>query len=152
MNRNLSVLGLWVAALFLLAGGLAMGAEPGALSLQAQLVWGTDGAKPNDPKLRDLDPALKKKLAGVFKWKDYYEVDRQMITVPMSSKKRVRMSPKCDVEVDNLGDSMVEVKLFGEGKLVVKKKQALKPEELLVLAGDDKDNTAWFVVLSRPKR
>jgi hypothetical protein len=31
--------------------------------------------------------------------------------------------------------------------MVVKKRQGLTPGELLVLAGDDKDDTAWFVVI-----
>jgi multidrug efflux pump subunit AcrA (membrane-fusion protein) len=62
------------------------------------------------------------------------------------------MSAKCEVEVENQGDSQVEVKLFGEGKMVVRKRQALKAGELLVLAGDDKDNNAWFVILTLAKR
>jgi len=70
----------------------------------------------------------------------------------LSSKKRVRMSEKCEIEVENLGDSTVEVKLFGEGKMVVRKKQALPTGELLVLAGEDKNDTAWFVVLTPGER
>ncbi len=147
---------LWLGCAFLcwIAAGPAqtLMAAPGELNLQAQLIWGTDGEKPQDQDLKDLDLATLKKLKGVFKWKNYFEVSRQNFKVPISLKKRIRMSPKCDVEVENQGDSAVEVNLYGEGKLVVKKKQMLKVGELLVLAGDDKNNTAWFVILTAVKR
>jgi hypothetical protein len=151
LSRSLTLI-LLGAALFGLASAPPLQAARGDLNLQAQLVWATDGAKPTDPDLKDIDDATKEKLKGVFKWKNYFEVNRQNFTVPLSSKKRIRMSPKCDVEVENLGDSSLEVKLFGEGKLVVTKRQAIRAGELLVLAGADKNDTAWFVVLTLPKR
>jgi hypothetical protein len=144
---------LWLAAAVTgVVLSTSLRAATGELGLQAQLIWGTDGEKPKEPNLKDVDSATQDKLKKVFKWKNYYEVDKQEFKVPMSSKKRVRMSAKCEVEVENLGDSQVEVKLFGEGKMVVKKRQALKSGELLVLAGDDKNNTAWFVILTLSKR
>lgn len=120
----------------------------GDLKLQAQLVWGTNNEKPDDPKLKEVDSNVTDKLRGVFKWKNYFEVHREGFNVAASGSKKVKMSDHCEIEVQNLGSSSVEVKLYGKGKLVVKKKQLLKPRELLVLAGDDKNDTAWFVVLS----
>ncbi len=120
------------------------------LTLQAQLVWGTNNEKPDDPKLKEVDASVAEKLRKVFKWKDYFEVNRQQFAVPVGSRKRVKMSDDCEIEVQNLGNSSIEVKLFGKGKLAVRKTQKISPSELLVLAGDDKDDTAWFVVLSQP--
>ncbi len=122
------------------------------LHVQAQLVWGTDGDKPPDPEVKRLDEATRKKLGSVFKWKNYFEVDRQNFKVAVAAKHRVRMSPKCEVEVENLGSAQVEVKLFGEGKMVVKKRQTLKAGELLILAGDDKNQNAWFVIITPSSR
>ena len=119
------------------------------LSLQAQLVWGTNKEKPDDPKLKEVDPSVAEKLRKVFKWKNYFEVNRQHFTVPVGSPKKVKMSDDCEIEVQNLGNSSIEVKLYGKGKLAVRKTQKISPGELLVLAGDDKDDTAWFVVLSQ---
>ena len=124
----------------------------GELHIQAQLVWGTDGDKPPDPEVKRLDEETRKKLGSVFKWKNYFEVDRQNFKVALSAKKRVRLSPKCEVEVENLGDFQVEVKLYGEGKMVVKKRQVLKAGELLILAGDDKNDNAWFVIITPSSR
>ena len=119
------------------------------LNLQAQLVWGTNKEKPDDPKLKEVDRSVAEKLRKVFKWKNYFEVNRQQFTVPVGSSKRIKMSDDCEIEVQNLGNSSIEVKLYGKGKLAVRKTQKISPSELLVLAGDDKDDTAWFVVLSQ---
>ena len=119
------------------------------LELQAQLVWGTNNDKPDDPKLKDVDPKVREKLRGVFKWKNYFEVNRQSFTVTAAGPKKVKMSDLCQLEVQSLGNSSVELKLFGQGKMVVRKTQKIKAGELLVLAGDDKNDTAWFVVLSQ---
>ena len=119
------------------------------LNLQAQLVWGTNKEKPDDPKLKEVDPSVAEKLRKVFKWKNYFEVKRQPFSVAVGSPKRVKMSDDCDIQVQNLGNSSIEVKLYGKGKLAVRKTQKISPSELLVLAGDDKDDTAWFVVLSQ---
>jgi len=91
---------------------------------------------------------VKEKLRGVFKWKNYFEVNRQDFTVTATGPKKVKMSDLCEVQVQNLGNSSVELKLYGQGKMVVRKTQKIKAGELLVLAGDDKNDTAWFVVLS----
>ena len=122
---------------------------PTDLNLQAQLVWGTNKEKPDDPNLKEVDPSVAEKLRKVFKWKNYFEVNKQNVTVTVGSPKKVKMSDDCEIEVQNLGNSSIEVKLYGKGKLAVRKTQKISPSELLVLAGDDKDDTAWFVVLSQ---
>jgi hypothetical protein len=137
-----------VLTILCLAYPLVLSCAPADLNLQAQLVWGTNNEKPDDPKLKEVDAKVTDKLRGVFKWKNYFEVSRQSIAVPASSPKKVKMSEHCELEVQNLGNSSIEVKLYGKGKMVVRKTQKIKPNELLVLAGDDKNDTAWFVVMS----
>ena len=58
------------------------------------------------------------------------------------------MSSKCDIEVRNEGHGMFEVRFLGEGKSLKKVRQVIPPGELLVIAGDDKNANAWFVVLN----
>ena len=149
MKRLVSLWQLELAAAVALLGyPLSPRSAPADLNLQAQLVWGTNNEKPDDPKLKDVDPRVKDKLRGVFKWKNYFEVNRQDFTVTATGPKKVKMSDLCEVQVQNLGNSSVELKLYGQGKMVVRKTQKIKTGELLVLAGDDKNDTAWFVVLS----
>jgi hypothetical protein len=142
--------GLVLLALVWMGSGTVWAAE-GETTLLAQLVWATDGSKPAGKELKAVDSVVRSKLRGVFRWKDYYEIGRKEFKVGPVSVSRVRMSPKCEIEVEQLGKSSFEVKLFGEGKLVVKQRQSLKPGELLVLAGDDKNETAWFVVIRLQK-
>jgi hypothetical protein len=141
-SYSMLCLGLFLA---LASANSAVAAD---LQLKAKLVWGTDSDKPEDRGLKELDPKLTERLKGVFKWKNYFEVREQKFSVPPGGPKKVEMSKKCEIEVQNLQKGGVEVKLFGEGKLLKTVKQVIPPGELLVLAGDDKNKTAWFVVLT----
>jgi hypothetical protein len=120
-------------------------------AFQAQLVWGTNGEKPKDKPLKELDPKLQERLKGVFKWKNYYEVNRKPLPVPKAGAQKVKLSDKCELQVQDLGSSRIEIRLFGEGVLVVKKVQSVIPGEAIVLGGFDKNDTAWFVVVTPPK-
>ena len=134
-----------LALMFLWGGDACAGEED--TTLLAQLVWATDSKTSQEKKLKVVDTATRDKLRGVFRWKEYFEIARKEFKVSSTELSRVRLSSKCEIEVERLDQEIFEVKLFGEGKMVVKKKQSLKPTELLVLAGDDKDDTAWFVVI-----
>ena len=54
-----------VAAILVFAG--ISTATAAGMKLDAQLIWGTDDAKPSDPKLKPVDPDLEKKLKNSFK-------------------------------------------------------------------------------------
>jgi trehalose-6-phosphatase len=131
---------------------LTRSASPPELKLLAQLVWGTNSDKLNDPKLKEVEGSVVEKLRKVFKWNNYFEVSRQTFTALAGTPRKIRMSDRCEIEVQNLGNSSIEVKLYGKGKLTVRKTQRINPSELLVLAGDDKNDTAWFVVLSQAEK
>jgi hypothetical protein len=153
MNVTLRGNGFWCVVLLGLMcvwGGTAMASEA-EVGLLAQLVWATEGTKPDDKKLKEVDSVTRDKLRGVFRWREYFEIARKEFKVSSARLARVRLSPKCEIEVERVGNEIFEVKLFGEGKMVVKQRQSLKPVELLVLAGDDKDDAAWFVVIRRQK-
>lgn len=134
----------------------ASDARGGELTLQAQLIWGTDDAKPKDKDLKDLDAKIKEKLCKVFKWKNYFQVGEKKVELPRKETKRVRMSAKCEIELRFVDDATVEIKLFGQGKhtgTLRKSLKAIEQGELCVVAGDDKDRygDAWFVIISLAK-
>lgn len=116
---------------------------------EARLIWGTDGEKPSKPPLKDIDGALAEKLRGIFKWKNYFEVNRKVLAPSKSGTLRAVLSEKAEVEVRELDNNNVEVSLFGEGKHVKKIKQPVT-NKLIVIAGDDKNDTAWFVIITPP--
>ncbi|MBM3837694.1 MAG: hypothetical protein FJ398_06975 [Verrucomicrobia bacterium] len=125
-------------------------AEPkgGDRKFEAQLIWGTDKEKPDDPKLKKVDPELVAGLQKIFRWAHYYQVTNVTFVVPLKPKPgtRVKLSDKCDIEVSDKGKPMTEVKLFGEEKLVRTINQAIP--QCLVIGGDVPNQTAWFVVLT----
>lgn len=152
MNRSYVLCRLsLVALLFFACGQPTVNAQGKDLKLVAQLIWGTDGEKPAEAKIKEVDRETRDKLKGVFRWKNYFEVSRQEFRVATDARRRVQMSKNCAIEVEYHGRSVIEVKLYGEDKLLLTKRQILRPGEFLVLAGDDKDDTAWFVILTLAK-
>ncbi len=150
ITRSLSA--VWVAvALSVIIGtpgvGLREALAAAETHYQVQLIWGTDSEKPKDKPLQEVDAKLQDKLKGIFKWKNYYEVSHKPVVVPKDGSQKVKLSDKCEIQVQDVGNSRAEIRLFGEGQLVVKKVQAVVPGEMIVLAGNSKDDTAWFVVL-----
>jgi hypothetical protein len=138
----------WVAAvvcLFMLCGARAFG---GDLKLEAQLIWGTNDESSPDPKHKQVEQVVEKKLkSSPFKWKNYFEVNRKTFSVAKDAPAKVTLSKNCDIEVRNLGNDLVEVSLSGKGKPVGKIKQSVPKGELLVVGGNAENLTAWFVVL-----
>ena len=128
---------------------LGVASTPGEARVQAVLIWGTDEAKPTGKNLKEVDSKLRDRLANVFKWKNYFEVNRQTATLQSSAKvQTIKLSEECSVEVKLLPENVAEVKLIGKGKAMVTRRHSLSKPDALVLAGDDKNKTAWFVVLN----
>lgn len=152
--RHFAVGLLTAAAVFAFAQAARGGdskSKPEPLKLRAQLIWGTNDDLPDNPKHKEVNAALKKKLQGVFKWKNYAEVNQQTLTLAPKGNKRIRLSPQCEVEVRDHGDNHATVRLFGEKKLLVEQRYNPHAKEHLILGDHDKNKTAWFVVLSRIK-
>jgi len=142
---------LWFSiALFLLAcsGARAQAAD---MKFQACLVWGTDESKPPEGKgYKPVDTEISKKLKDLpLKWANWFEVKRVDFAVPQGATKEVALSDKCQVNVKLLGGSEVEVTHIGKGKEVMKWKQPLPKDEIMMLAGNAPNSTAWLVVLKR---
>lgn len=139
---------LGVAACLAYLIATAAEAQAGDMQFRIRLIWGTNQDKSKHPSLQEVESALVDKLRKIFKWEHYFRVKDESLTVSDGEAKRKVLSDKCEVEVKNLTRSMLEVKLWGEGKLVKTVKHAAVPGECLVLAGDGKNDTAWFVVLT----
>jgi len=140
-------LGRWALAFFLLTCGVppTSGAE---LKLEAKLIWATNDDKSPDPSHKPVDPATAEKLRKVFKWKNYFIVNRLVKVVPSRGSNRFELSKQCTIEIRELEGPRVEVKLIGDGKEVHKTTKALSKGEWFTYAGDDKNESAWFVIIT----
>ncbi len=152
-----SRLAKWLLALLL---GSFVAAHATDLHVQAQLVWGTDQKKPDDSKFSALDPRSREKLRQ-FKWMNYWVVNEVVSPIGRRKPTLVKLSDKCAIDLKDLGNGLVEIRLYelkkdSEPKLVKPVQhslEALKKGEYCILAGDDKAvwDDAWFVVVTAAK-
>ena len=135
-------------ALLLLAG-TTVETLAANLKLEAKLIWGTDDDnKSPDPDHKEVDPATREKLGKVFKWKNYFVVNRVVKEVPSRSSNQFKLSPDCTIEIKELEGPKVEVKLIGKGKEVHKTTLTISKGQSVVYSGDDKNQSAWFVIIT----
>ena len=141
---------LRAATLVLLFGMTASAAWADEFKLEAQLIWGANTQTSPDPKHKPVEEAVAKRLKQLpFKWTHYFEVNRKRFAVTQAEATRVKMSDECEIAVRRVDKDVLEVVLFGKGRQVSKIKQALPKKEMLVLAGEAPDFTAWFVMLKQ---
>lgn len=134
-------------AAFLFCSSLAA-VQAADLKLEALLVWGTNDEKSPDPAHKRVDPILARKLAALpFKWKNYFEINRKHFPVNEKEYTQIEMSKKCMIAVKDGGNSTVKVKMSGDGKEWQRHVKPLPKGETLMFAGDDKNQSAWLVVL-----
>ena len=88
------------------------------LKLEAKLIWGTDDDKSPNPEHKEVDPVTREKLRRVFKWKNYFVVNRVLKEVPSRGSNKFELSKDCTIEIKELEGPRVEVKLVGKGKEV----------------------------------
>jgi hypothetical protein len=138
----------WVLTGVVLLGHLGP-VHASEIKLEARLIWGTNDDKFNDPHVKPVDAATAEKFRKIFQWKRYFEVHRQVVTIPSRGTKRIEMSKKCVLDITELQGPKVEVVLVGDGKPVNKTTKNLSKGEWFTIAGDDKDGTAWFVLITQ---
>jgi hypothetical protein len=127
--------------------GRLSAAESSGFRVEAILVWATHVAKTNDASLKPLEPQLTKKLRSTYKWDLYYEVKRKEVAVSAKEATPIQISDKCSLDIKHLGDHRVEVHLTGKGKAVSRSVESLAHGYLMVFGGDDKNDTAWLIVI-----
>ncbi len=151
MSNSSRVVGnKFVRAGAILAIGLvsSLQVQAAELKIESRLIWGTNHEKVSDPKCKPLDGATEAKLKKVFTWKKYFEVNRTTVTIPSRTTKKIKMSPQCTIDIREMEGPNVEVTLIGEGKPVNKTTYPLKKNESVTIAGDLKDGSAWFVLIT----
>lgn len=118
--------------------------------LEARLIWGTNDEKSPNPDHKKVDDVLAKKLKAMpFKWNNFFEVNRTNFTVGTNYTKVV-MSKQCSIDVKDSGKAGIKVKMFGQGKEMSRiEKSPLPKGEILTIAGDSKDQSAWLITIKR---
>ena len=136
-----------VALLLLVSGGF-VAAQADPITVQARLVHGT--SKEQKGKMEVL-AAIKKKLARVFKWMHYYQLNSKRLNIADATTKSAKLSKTASIKVTNRKNGKIAVSLYSKGKMLVQKTQSLRPGSYMVLAGNAGTDSAWFIVLSKDK-
>ena len=149
MNKRLFSGGTsrFLIVLFLLVGS-SVGTFASDLKLEAKLIWGTNDEKSPNPEHKQVDGVTKEKLCKVFKWKNYFIVNRVTKPVPSRGSNHFKLSDECTIEIKELEGPKVEVKLIGKGKEVHKTTLTISKGQSVVYSGDDKNQSAWFVIIT----
>jgi hypothetical protein len=146
IRRFLACLTALLGVLFFNTARLSA-AESSGIRVEAILVWATQVAKTNDASLKELEPQLTRKLRKAYKWDLYYEVRRKEVTVSGKEATKIPISEKCLLDIKHLGEERFEVHLTGKGKAVSRSVESLAHGHIMVVAGDDKNDTAWLIVI-----
>lgn len=127
---------------------IAFSARAADLKLEARLIWGSNEGPEKITKHKLVeDPKLSADLHRIFKWANYYEISARDASIPADKTGILQMSEKCKLEVKNLGKYWIEVNCIGKGKQVSHGRHSVAPGHWVTLGGNDKDNSAWFVVM-----
>jgi hypothetical protein len=133
-------------ALLLCAAGTKSLAADADLKLEAQLVLGTNDAKPPDSKYQPVDADVAKKLKSLpLKWSNYFVVSSKKFSVPKGEEKQERLGD-CDVKVKNLGQSQVVITISGKKGTIGTTTGELSKAQLFVTGANE---TNLFVVLKQ---
>lgn len=119
--------------------------------VEARLIWGTNDEKSPNPDHKKVDDALAKKLKAMpFKWNNFFEVNRTNFTLVSTNYTKVVMSKQCSIDVKDSGKAGIKVKIYGQGKEMSRiEKSPLPKSEILAIAGDSKNESAWLITLKR---
>jgi hypothetical protein len=141
-----------VVILVILACALAGEARAGqgATTFYVQLVRGSETAQPPVPGCKQVGPRLAGTFRPVFKWKSYWEMNRQQVALAPGQTSRVRLGSGREVEIDLRNAKERRVAAFQNGQLV--DRTISPPGEAMTIIGGNRDGkSVWFIVVRRDK-
>lgn len=149
-ERTVTALCVWVAAGCLALPFAGRGAQARDLKFAALLVWATDAETSPEHSHKPVDAEVLRKLKELpLRWKNYFEVKRETMTVPPGGSAQATLSDKCRIGLMDVDGKHVEIALIGKGEPVLKRIQPLSKGELLVVGGNAPNATGWLVVVKR---
>ena len=147
LNNLISRFTFLLTLLVFVGGGFVV-AQADPITVQARLVLGTSTEQKGKTEVSDT---IRKRLAKVFKWMKYYELNSKQLNIADATTKSAKLSKTASIKVTNRKNGKIAVSLYSKGKMLVQKTQTLRPGSYMVLAGNAGTDSAWFIVLSKSK-
>jgi hypothetical protein len=145
MRRGVAILAVWACAL----AGAAKAGE-GATTFYVQLIRGTEADQPPVPGCKQVGSRLAGTFCPVFRWKSYWELNRQRVTVVPGQAARVRLGYGREAEIDLRNPNERRVTAFQNGQFV---DRTIRPvgEAMTIIGGTRDGKSIWFIVVRRDK-
>src|SRR5437763_2282870 len=141
---------IWLLLLFGWASPALAGIDAEPTTFYVQLIRGTDQERRQEASWKPIGAKLSQRLSPIFRWKKYWEVNCQPISVEMGKISRSRLSDVRQVEIEPITPSEIEIRLFLKGKLMEKSRQ-LAQAHMAIMGGDRTKDESWFVVVRSDK-
>lgn len=138
----------FLLVLLLLGAPLARATDASSVTLYLQVVCGLDSDAPPTPQAKLVGPKLDQHLHNIFRWKNYWEVRREAVTIKLGDKVRRRVTPQREIEITWPADRKLVVSLYVDGKLTRRREQPIDGPHYIA-GGDSNDNESWFVIVRR---
>lgn len=124
----------------------AQGAEPAKQIHYVQLIRGDDEDRPPTADSKVVGPKLGAKLRPLFRWKSYWEIQRQRVELSQGEKARLRLSKDREVEIDLTETGKRSVTISQSGRRL--SRSIRKSGESMTIIGGERDaHSVWFVVV-----
>lgn len=131
--------------------GMSLPALAANIKIEAKLIWGTNEDRDyhKDKGHKRVDDITTAKLRNCFKWKNYWEVNNIVTNIPSRGAVTLKISDPCTIKVTELEGPKIELELIGKGKPVTRAVKSLVKGELTTIGGEDKNDSAWFVLINQ---
>src|SRR6266699_3553479 len=87
-------------------------ADAEKVPFSVQLVRGSDSDKPDDPAWKRVEAELDKYLRAVFRWKYYWEVKRDSVSLLPDKVARLHLTGEREVELKLFDPPNTQIRLF----------------------------------------
>ena len=142
----------WIClfVIFALISHVASGAPEEKITCYVQLIRGNDEAQPPVSGAKAIGPKLSKSLRSVFRWKSYWEINRQEVVLAAGAKTKVVLSKDRAVEIDLSKPTKRTVTAFSNDKPVCTTTQPAG-KSMTIMGADRGSKSSWFIVVRRDK-
>ena len=150
----LTLLLAWAAALEEIDGytGLftssSAGSSDAPINYYVQLIRGDDQDEAPRAGARPVGPKLARDIRAAFRMKNFWEIDRHLLSIPVGRQGQVALSGGRAVSIDLSEAGKRKVAVFRDGTLW---ERAIRPRgnQMTIIGGQEKATDAWFVVVRR---
>jgi len=137
-------------ALTVLVPRWVLGADASPTTFYVQLVRGNNETVPPAPGDKRVGIKVSLELHGIYRWRSYWEIARQEVTLPATGKTLVRLNKDRAVEIDLTTPGKRKVTAFENDKEVAITTRPVGTA-WTVIGGERDRKTSWFIVVRRDK-